>query len=149
MSKRVGEREPTRDNLECYNKILKLSSHTLSVCKPKDKNVNNKHIPKRLVTVGHMLIDLVIDIGADVMEANDIFVGATIDDKKLNKNLERRIELQEEAISKTYRMEHVINMLEYEFEFADSTLTYWIELLYETRSLIIKWKDSDKRKFRV
>ena len=149
MSKRVDEREPTRVNLECYNKLLKLSSHTLSVCKPKEKNTNNKHIPKRLVSVGHMLIDLVIDIGADIMEANDIFVGNNVDENVRNKNLRRRIELQEKAISKTYRMEHIINMLEYEFEFADSTLTYWVELLLETRNLTIKWKDSDRKKLGV
>ena len=42
MAQRVDERAPTRTELEAYNKCLKLNDHVLSVCKPKDKNVNSE-----------------------------------------------------------------------------------------------------------
>ena len=37
MAQRVDQRDPTRVDLDCYNKALKLSDHVMSVCKPKHR----------------------------------------------------------------------------------------------------------------
>lgn len=145
MSQRTDERDPTRIELECYNKLLKLSDHTLSVCKPKDKNVNNKHIAKRHASIGHKLEDIVIDMGADILEANEIYVNSNLNVDTRKKNYRERIKLQNHAKQLTYRMEHIIRILHYNRPFADSTITYWMNLLVETRQLIKAWRDSDIR----
>ena len=143
MSQRTDEREPTRVELDCYNKLLKLSDHTLSVCKPKDRNVNNKHIAKRHANLGHKLEDLVIEIGADILEANEIYVNSNLNVETRKKNFRDRIKLQNHALRQTYRMEHIIRTLHYNRPFADSTITYWMDLLVETRRMIKAWRDSD------
>ena len=148
MSQRVDERNPTAINLDVFNKALKLSAFTFSVCKPKDKNVNNKHIPKRHIAVANELKNLVISIGADILEANEIYVGDNISKEERAENYKRRIELEEHAKSCTYRMEHIIRVLNEDFTFADSTLTYWTALLCETRALLIKWKDKERAIYR-
>lgn len=148
MSQRVDERNPTAINLEVYTKALKLSEFTFSVCKPKDKNVNNKHLPKRHMTIANTLKDLVIRIGADILEANEIYVGANVGSDDRANNYKRRIALEEDAKSCTYRMEHIIRILHNEHPFANNTLTYWASLLCETRALLIKWKDSESAMLR-
>ena len=127
MSQRTDEREKTEVSLDCYNKFLKLSEHTLSVCKPKDKNVNTKHIAKRQVTLGHKLEDLVVDIGADILEANEIYVNANLNAEQRKKNYADRIVLQEHAKRLTYRMENIIRILHFDRPFADSTISYAIK----------------------
>ena len=143
MSQRTDERESTRVELDAYNKALKLSDHTLSVCKPKETNVNNKHIAKRHISLGHKLEDLVVEIGADVLEANEIYVNSNLNVETRKKNLRDRIKLQNHALKQTYRMEHIIRTLHYNRPFADSTITYWMNLLVETRKLIKAWRDGD------
>lgn len=143
MSRRVDERQATLPELEVYNKILKLTNHTLNVCKVKENKTNNKHLVKRQLKIGQQLIDIVIDMGADVLEANNIYVGVNLNVKDRVKNYYKRIDLQAQAKSLTYRMEHIIRVLQFDRPFADSTITYWISLLVETRQLLIKWKDSN------
>ena len=145
MAQRLDEREPTLTDLDVYNKLLKLSDHTISVCKPKDKNVNNKHIPKRFTNIGNMLIEYVVTIGADIIEANELFVGENLNREARIANYRRRVWLQEDAKSLTFRMEHLIRTLHTHSPFADSTITYWMALLTETRSLLTKWRDRDLR----
>ena len=148
MAQRVDERTPTALNLDAYNKALKLSEFTFSVCKPKDKNVNNKHIPKRHMTIGNELKELAVEIGADILEANEIYVGSNISEEDRKINYKRRIELEEHARSCTYRMEHIMRILHFEHPFADSTITFWISLLCETRHLLTKWKDKEKATYK-
>lgn len=143
MAIRVDERSQTRTELLVYDKALKLSDHVLSICKPKDKNVNNHHIPKRNMNIGRIMTEEVIEIGANILEANRCYVGQNlnIEDRKLN--YRRRIMLQERSIRLTYRMEHVFRILHFDKEFAESTSKYFMDLLCETRELLIKWKESD------
>lgn len=143
MSKRVDEREQTLVCFDVYQKLLNLSDFTFSVCKPKEKNVNNKHIPKRLISVGNMAIETVTEIGALILEANDKYVGKNIDIETRIVRYQRRIETEELTKSLTYRLEHIIRTLHKQCEFADSTITYWIGLLVDTRRLIVAWRDSD------
>ena len=145
MAKRVDEREPTQTSLEVYDNCLKLSDHILSVCKPKEKNINNKHIPKRNLGLGRMLTELVVDLGADIIEANTTYVGVNLNVEDRKKNYRKRIGLQEHAKSTTYRMEHIIRVLHFNAPFADSTITYMMQLLVETRQLLIGWKEKDMR----
>ncbi len=143
MSLRVDERKPTLTELDVYAKCLKLTDHTLSVCKVKEKKTNTHHIVKRQLKLGYKLIDLCIDIGANIIEANNIYIGENINVESRIDNLNARIKLQDEAKRLTYRMEHIIRVMHFNRPFADSTLTYWVSLLLETRNLLIKWKEKD------
>lgn len=148
MSQRVDERKPTAVELDVYNKCLKLTDHTLSVCKVKDERTNTKHILKRQLKLGQELIDIVIDIGADILQANNIYVGGTLNLEDRIENYKYRIKIQNHAKSLTYRMEHIIRVLHFNRPFADSTITYWFSLLYETRNLLIGWKEKDTNNYR-
>ena len=143
MAQRVDERDPTRVELDAYNKLLKLNDHILSVCKPKEKNVNNHHIPKRNVGLGRMLMEAVVDCGSDILEANMIYVGSNLDEKNRLENYDNRIRIQEHAIRLTYRMEHILRVLHFDKPFAESTIKTAMDLLCETRSLLEGWKESD------
>ena len=146
MSQRVDERDPTRIDLDCYNKILELTDHVMSVCKPKEKNVNNKHIPKKNASIGKILMDAAVEIGADILEANEIYVGSNLHQELLKKHYEQRRDLQEHAIRMSYRVEHVFRVLHFDTPFAPSTNRYMMNLLTETRKVLIAWRDSDFNK---
>ena len=146
MSQRVDQRAETKIELLCYDKALKLSDFTLSVCKPKDKNVNTKHIAKRQKPIGDMLIETVVELGADILEANQIYVGDNLPDGDLLRHIEQRIALQEHARCMTFRMEHMMRVLHFDRPFADSTITYWTQLLVETRDSVCRWRASDVRR---
>ena len=148
MSMRVDERTPTLVELDVYSKCLKLTDHTLSVCKVKESKANNKHLIKRQMKIGHKLIDLVIEMGADILEANNIYVGNNLNLEERKKHYEERLLLQEHAKRITYRMEHMIRVLHFNRPFANSTITYWVKLLIETRTLLIKWREKDLSMFK-
>ena len=145
MALRVDQRTPTAYSLDTYNKVLALSKHVLSVAKPKEPKPNNKHVPKRFVGIANMMTECVVEIGADILEANEIYVGANVRDEILWERYKARIALEEEAKRKTYRLEHIFRMLYYEIGFADSTATYMIDLIGEVRAALSKWTESDKR----
>lgn len=149
MSQRVDERNPTRVELEAYNKILKLSEHVLSVAKPKEPKPNNKHTPKRYVSVANLMMECVIDMGADILEANEIYVGSNLDVEDLKQNYIDRIKLEEHAKLLSYRLEHIFRMLHYVVEYAESTSSYMMELLIESRNVLTKWIASEKRKLKA
>lgn len=143
MSLRKDERKPTSPELEAYSKCIKLTNHTLSVCKVKENKTNRHHLLKRQLRLGNRLVDYVIEMGAYILEANNIYVGANLNLEERIANYKKRIDLQNKAKLLTYRMEHTIRVLHTERPFADSTITYWMSLLIEDRNLIIKWKEKD------
>lgn len=145
LSLRVDQRDPTLIELDAYNKLLKLSDHILSVCKPKDKNANAHHIPKRHAGIGRMMVEEVVAIGADILEANEIYVGNNLDADSHISHLRKRIELQDDAIWRTYRIEHIFRVLHFDYGFAESTAKYMMDMLCETRGLLVKWKDSTSK----
>ena len=143
MSQRTDQRNPTRVELEAYNKCLKLSEHVMSVCKPKDKNVNTHHIPKRNTGLGRMLMESCVEMGADILEANMIYVGNNLDAETRLRNYSERIALQDHAKRLSFRMEHIFRILHFDRPFAESTSSYMMDLLVETRDLITAWRESD------
>ncbi len=143
MSRRIDERTQTLSNFDVYQKLLDLSDFTFSVCKPKEKNVNKKHIPKRLICIGNMAIEAVTEMGALIMEANDIYVGKNIEPELRAHRYAERIDIENSVKMLTYRLEHIARILHKQVEFADSTITHWVGLLVETRKLIEKWRESD------
>lgn len=145
MALRIDQRTPTACSLDAYNKLLLLSDHVMSVAKPKEPKPNNKHIPKRFVNIANKMVDCIIDMGADILEANEIYVGANLDKETLKNRYADRIELEETAKRKSFRLEHIFRMLHFDVEFADSTATYMMQLITEERSLLVKWIESEKR----
>lgn len=132
-----------RVELNCYDKALKLSDHILSVCKPKEKNVNNKHIPKRHIGLGRMMTEIAVEIGAYILEANEIYVGSNLDVDMRKANYKERIKLQQEAKRKTYRIEHIFRTLHFDHPFAESTAHYMMNLIMELRELLTGWREAD------
>lgn len=145
MSQRVDQRDPTRKDLDAYNKCLELSDHAMRVCKPKEKNVNAHHIPKRNAGLGRQLMDAVVEMGADILEANDIYVGANIHLEERIENYGERLKLQNHALRMTYRVEHIFKILHFDKPFAESTHKYMMDLLCDTRDILKAWRDSDRR----
>lgn len=147
------KRTPTNIELDVYNKLLELTDYSMSVCKPKqkkDKNGilhdNNHHIPKRYSQVGEYIAKTLIEIGAIVLEANGYYVGNNLNKEERLMNFNERLRLQRIAIAQTYRIEHCIRVLHFHKPFADSTISYWIHLLVESRKSMVSWKDSTARK---
>ena len=144
MAQRTDQRDATKVELDCYNKILKLTDHVMSICKPKDENVNNHHIPKKNINIGKLLTEACVECGADILEANENFyVGKNLEIKARLANYQERINLQKHAIRLTFRMEHMIRVLHFNKPFAESTIKYFMDLLCEARALLIKWRDSE------
>ena len=147
------KRTPTNVELDTYNKLLELTNYSMSVCKPKqkkDKNGvlhdNNHHVPQRYCKVGEYIVNTLFDVGAIVLETNNYYIGSNLNQEERLNNFNNRIKLQTIAIAKTYRIEHCIRVLHFHKPFADSTISYWIFLLSETRKALISWKDSTVRK---
>ena len=135
MSRRVDQRYPKDIDLDAYDNILELTRHLLSVCKPKEnKDNSNKHIPKRYVHIAKTIENLVLDIGADIIEANcEYDVRKNVEVNQRARNYESRINLWAHARSLTFRLEHVIRVMHYTHQFADSTLTYTMRFLVAVR----------------
>lgn len=147
MAVRLDQRKDTRPELDAYNKAIKLTSHVLSVAKPKETNPNNKHIPKRFVNVGKTLTDIAIEIGSDILEANKgYYVGTNLDSQTLHEHYLRRIELEEHALKLTFRLEHIYCVLNDNCNFAESTNKYMMDLIDDERAVLTKWIRSEKTK---
>lgn len=152
MSQRTDQRVKTKEELDVYTKCLKLTSYTMERCKPqnkKDKDGNikeNRHnIPARYAEIGKLMQQIVFEMGADILEANEIYVNANLNREDRLKNYKSRVELQNHAIRLTYRLEHMIRVMNDHRPFANNTLTYWVGLLVDVRELVIAWKDRDIR----
>lgn len=147
------KRTPTKVELDAYNKLLELTDYSMSVCKPKQKkdnngvlHDNNHHVPKRYGQIGEYIVKTIIEIGATVLESNDYYVGNNLNKEERLTNYNERIKLQRKAIAKTYQVEHCIRVLHFHKPFADSTISYWIHLLVESRKSMVSWKDATIRK---
>lgn len=86
-----------------------------------------------------------VELGADILEANEIYVGTNLDPEQRLQNYKDRIELQDHAKRLTYRIEHIFRILHFDRPFAESTSSYMMDLLCESRKLIIAWRESDMR----
>lgn len=146
MAQRKDQRNPTAANLECYDRALELSAFTMRMCKPKEKNQNGRHVIKRQLPVANKLMETILEIGSDILEANQYYVGANSSAETLAKHYRERIRLQETALSMTFRAEHIFATLDEDRPFEDSTLSCFMGLLTETRRLIVAWHSSDVRR---
>jgi len=148
MSQRVDQRIPTDPDLNAYNQALYLTKVTMRVCKPKDKNVNNKHVAKRNVPIANIAINYAIEIGALILEANSKYVGPRANVETKIRNYNKRIELQDQAHGLTFRLEHIIRSLHEENPFANSTLTDWIGAVVRTRDSVKAWAVADNKELK-
>ena len=146
MSLRQDQRVKKMAELKAYDTVLDLSTYTIQVCKPKDKKPNGHHIVKRYIHLGKEIETAVIEIGANVLEANQIYVGANLNTDGRIQNYIRRIALEEKAKSLTFRVEHIIRILHSEQPFSENTLVYWIALLCEAREALSEWIESERKR---
>lgn len=148
MSQRKDQRAPTSVDLEAYNQVLHLSEVTMRICKVKEKNCNNHHVAKRYVPIANLAMESTIQMGALILDANDLYVGSRADIDTRIRHYHKRIEMQEQALGLTYRLEHIIRILHDANNFANSTLTDWVSALVSTRDSIKAWSNSDNRELR-
>lgn len=149
MSQRVEQRVPTAYELDAYSKCLLLTEFTFGVCKARDKGgENHKHIPKRFGSLARQMESLVTAMGANILEANEIYIRENLEKSDRIRNYIRRLELQRHAISLSYQLEHYMRVLHAAINFAESTISHWMELMWETRRLLIAWRDKDARNLR-
>ena len=149
MSQRVEQRVPTAYELDAYTKCLDLTEFTFGVCKARDKNgENHKHIPKRFGSIARQIEFLMTDMGADILKANMLYVKDNLNTEERVRHYKRRLELQGKAVSVSYRLEHYMRVLHRQIEFADSTLSHWMELMWETRRLLIAWREKETKTLR-
>ena len=149
MSQRVEQRVPTAYELDAYSKCLVLTEFTFGVCKARDKGENRKHIPKRFGSLARQIEFIVTEMGANILEANTIYVRENLNEEDRIQNYKRRIRLQGNAISLSFRLEHYMRVIHTAIQFADSTISRWMELLWETRRLLVAWRDKDTKSLRI
>lgn len=145
MSQRTDRRAQTKANLAVYTKATKLAEHIMSICKPKDKNVNNHHIPKKNVVIGKLLMEAAVELGADILEANDVYVGTNLEASARIDGYRERERLQKHGKRMLSRAEFILDVLHHDRPFAESTLSYAVDLLCETRELLNAWREADKK----
>ena len=144
MSQRVDQRTPTSPELQTYSLCLELTEFTFSVCKARDKNGDNhKHIPKRFGSIARQIESLVVQMGALILEANEVYVRDNLNEEDRLKNYKKRIMLQDRAISLSYQLEHYMRVMHRTIEFADSTISHWCETMWTTRRTMVAWKNKD------
>lgn len=129
MSQLKSKQANTAVELNTYNKILDLSTYSMSVCKPKQRKDNkgvlhddSHHVPKRYSYIGDSIMNDIAEIGAMVLEANAYYVKANLNEQDRKENYNKRIELQTVAYPKTFHIEHYIRLLNDHEPFADSTI---------------------------
>lgn len=144
MSQRVEQRTPTSAELDAYSLCLALTEFTFGVCKPRDKNgENHKHIPKRFGSIARQIEYLVVQMGALILEANEIYVRDNLNKEDRIKHYKQRIDLQNKAVSISYQLEHYMQVMNRAIEFADSTISHWCESMWTTRRTLLAWKAKD------
>lgn len=134
MSK--GEYIREMSDLQVLNKARNLAVYTLSVT-DNDKNFPKKHWKSFLQPMNMEARGITILISM----ANSIYVTT-------RHEFWIRNGLQTIALALTYALAESIELAHIKFKVSDKRVKYWIGLLYETRTLLRNWRNSDKQRFK-
>ena len=129
MSVRVSDRNT--GVLEVNTKARELTVYTLKVLS------NEKWFPASQSVYIQKMQDCVLEIQALCWEANNIKVN------DIQRRYDRRLELQEQAVSKCDRMQMLIETAKPLFHLDTKRVTFWIDQTKELRSMINAWNTSD------
>lgn len=140
MSVNVGQRNvpdtPQHRQLEACQKAMELALHTIKIC-------NNKNI--FLLEYQHALTDSIIQCATDIYvstwNGNNVFVQAD------NGRWEEREKLQLHAALKCNELLALINIARRLFHLKGKKVKYWSQMVIETRQMIRKWHEANKKQY--
>lgn len=138
MAVNVGQRHvpvTNRNNtLYALDKARDLSAHTIKIC-------SNKNIfTEEYSYLVQKIVDISVNIYLSARRANNIRVVTVTDGSH------RRV-YQDVAINECDELLALIDLAKRVFHLRSSKVVYWISLVEDTKALLIRWKDSDLKRF--
>lgn len=134
----VGERNvkdtSTNRLLFALDKCLEMTTHTIKICS------NEKVFDARFKSTTEKIVSIANEIYVSAFEANAIRV---VD----NSTKQRRLNLQKKSIRLCNVMLAEINVAQRLFHIKKGKKLYWVKLVVETRTMISKWHESDRKRY--
>jgi hypothetical protein len=128
----VPEGKRTESKLEVQTKAKKLAAYTVSICG------NEKVFPKRdRWAVTNRIVSTALTIMEEVDVANDIYVSTRGD-------FELRRRSQTIALSSTARLLGLMELAYIKYGIDGDRIHHWTQMVFDTRELIKKWRQTDK-----
>lgn len=131
----VPEGKRTESKLEVQTRARELAKYTMTICN------NEKVFPKRdrwLLT--NRIVSTTLTIMEEIDLANDIRV--------TNKNdYEIRNKSQTVALASTAKLLGLMELAYSKYSISSEKIRYWTGLVVQLRQLIIKWRQSDKKRY--
>lgn len=134
MSVPVNKR--TQGKLEVCVKAHDLCVYTLQITKNK-----NIFVPEYQDALTNKIVQLAIDIHAEVWSANNVLV-------KSPETLKYRLKLQQSAAIKCNVLLAMIDIAWSLFHLSGKRVRYWSKRVIETRNLIRAWCSSDAERYK-
>ena len=139
MAVTVGQRNvkdtPENNQLRAVTKAQALALHTIKIAS--NKNVFDEQY---METFTNKIINMATSIYLDCMSANNIFVDSE-DMWKI------RSKLQVRAKMNCNNMLGMIELSRVLYKLRGKKVVYWTNIVIETRNLIGKWHNSDKKRY--
>lgn len=134
-NRHIDENKPSYQVLDACEKAMRLSVHTIKITS------NEKVFDPKHKTIIEDLTSTAIGIYADAWQANNVYVGDSAENWHLRSNL------QEKAISECYRLLALINVSKLTFGLRAKKCNYWFQLAVDTKDVMKKWRDSDRKRY--
>jgi len=133
MSVPVSQRNETK--LLVHQKTEDMILHTIQIVQ------NEKIFVPAFKRLSDMVVELAIEIGMDLWEANGIYVGNDA------KKWENRYELENRACRNFDVMLYLLTLCRKAFHLRTRKYNAWVEKVITARNLAKKWRDSDVRRY--
>lgn len=120
---------------EVITKAIALADYTITICK------NEKNFPKRdrwIIT--QKIVNLAIDIVADIRKANDVHVVEPSD-------YYYRRQLQIQARANCEALLTLIDISYRNLHLESDRVEYWTGLVVHVENLLSKWRESDRKRY--
>lgn len=126
----------TEGKLKVLTATRALADYTLTIC------ANEKNFPKR---ERWMLTDRIVTTALSILEevdtANSIFVSTRGDYALRRKS-------QTLALAYTARLLGLMDLAHKRYRLSSERISYWTGLVIDSRNLIMKWRQSDKERYK-
>lgn len=129
---------PQNRQLEACEKAMELALHTIKICATK-KNF----LPEYQEALTNDIIRCSKDIYIYTWNGNNVYV------TKDNGAWVEREKWQDKAIQKCNELLAMINIARRLFHLRGNKVSYWSQMVLETRGLIRKWREATVKQFRV
>lgn len=131
----VPEGKRTESKLKVQTRAKQLAAYTVSIC------CNEQTFPKReRWAITNRIVSTALTIMEEVDVANDIYVSTRGD-------FELRRRSQTIALSNTAKLLGLMELAYIKFEIDGKRMKYWTQMVFDTRELIKKWRQTDKDRY--